>query len=156
MINFIEGDLIKLAKDNEFDVIMHGCNCFNTMGAGIAKDIAYHFPNALLADQNTIKADKNKLGTYSIGYDDSYKLHILNLYTQYQYNRKVVDLFEYDAFTTIMKKLNSNSHYHDKKIGMPMIGAGLAHGDWERVLEIVESNSNNLDITIVKYKKNGY
>jgi len=32
----IEGDLIKLAKQGEFDVITHGCNCHNIMGAGIA------------------------------------------------------------------------------------------------------------------------
>jgi O-acetyl-ADP-ribose deacetylase (regulator of RNase III) len=28
----IAGDLIKMAKNNEFDVIVHGCNCFTSMG----------------------------------------------------------------------------------------------------------------------------
>ncbi len=32
----IKGDLIELAKQGNFDVIAHGCNCFCTMGAGIA------------------------------------------------------------------------------------------------------------------------
>lgn len=32
----IKGDLIQLALANEFDVIIHGCNCFCTMGKGIA------------------------------------------------------------------------------------------------------------------------
>ena len=32
----IKGDLIELAKQGKFDVIAHGCNCFCTMGAGIA------------------------------------------------------------------------------------------------------------------------
>ena len=35
----ITGDLIKLAQDGVFDVIIHGCNCQNTMGAGIAKTV---------------------------------------------------------------------------------------------------------------------
>jgi O-acetyl-ADP-ribose deacetylase (regulator of RNase III) len=28
----IKGDLIQLAKDGKFDLIVHGCNCFCTMG----------------------------------------------------------------------------------------------------------------------------
>jgi len=31
----IPGDLIALAKAGEFEVIVHGCNCFCTIGAGI-------------------------------------------------------------------------------------------------------------------------
>jgi len=30
----IQGNLIHLAQDGEFDLIVHGCNCFCTMGAG--------------------------------------------------------------------------------------------------------------------------
>lgn len=36
----ITGNLIKLAINGDFDVIIHGCNCFCKMGAGIAKQIA--------------------------------------------------------------------------------------------------------------------
>jgi O-acetyl-ADP-ribose deacetylase (regulator of RNase III) len=32
-ISYIDGDLIKLAKEGKFDVIAHGCNCHSTMGA---------------------------------------------------------------------------------------------------------------------------
>ena len=40
MINYVDGDLIKLAKQGRFDVIVHGCNCFCQMGAGIAPQMA--------------------------------------------------------------------------------------------------------------------
>lgn len=43
MINYIDGDLIKLALSGKFDVIAHGCNCFCTMGAGIAPQMAAAF-----------------------------------------------------------------------------------------------------------------
>ena len=39
----IQGDLIRLAKQGTFDVITHGCNCFCTMGAGIAPQMADAF-----------------------------------------------------------------------------------------------------------------
>lgn len=31
MLKIIHGDLIKLALLGDFDVIVHGCNCFNMM-----------------------------------------------------------------------------------------------------------------------------
>jgi O-acetyl-ADP-ribose deacetylase (regulator of RNase III) len=37
----IEGDLIDLAKRGHFDVVTHGCNCFCTMGAGIAPQMVW-------------------------------------------------------------------------------------------------------------------
>ena len=40
----IEGDLIQLALTGEFDVIIHGCNCFCAMVAGIAQSIRSVFP----------------------------------------------------------------------------------------------------------------
>ena len=43
MINYVDGDLIKLAKQGRFDVIVHGCNCFCQMGAGIAPQMAEAF-----------------------------------------------------------------------------------------------------------------
>lgn len=39
----VEGDLILLARAGKFDVIAHGCNCFCTMGAGIAPQMAEAF-----------------------------------------------------------------------------------------------------------------
>ena len=61
----IKGDLIKLALDGRFDVIIHGCNCYCTMGAGIAKAIKNIFPEAYDADCKTEKGSKPKLGSYS-------------------------------------------------------------------------------------------
>lgn len=45
-MNIVHGDLIQLALAGQFDVIIHGCNCFCTMGAGIAKAIRQEFPEA--------------------------------------------------------------------------------------------------------------
>lgn len=47
------GDLIKLAKKGKFDIIVHGCNCFCEMGAGIARQIKKTFPEAYRADMET-------------------------------------------------------------------------------------------------------
>lgn len=62
----VYGDLIEMAEHGDFDVIVHGCNCFCTMGAGIALQIKHHFPEAYYADCDySKKGDKKNLGFFS-------------------------------------------------------------------------------------------
>ena len=68
MVNEIKGDLIELAKQGEFDVVIHGCNCFCTMGAGIAPKMAKEFGcNKYDKESEYYKGDINKLGTIEYG-----------------------------------------------------------------------------------------
>ena len=41
-MKIISGNLITLALEGHFDVIVHGCNCFGVMGAGIAAQMQTH------------------------------------------------------------------------------------------------------------------
>ena len=164
MIKFIKGDLLKLAKDGEFDIIIHGCNINHIMGAGIAKQIREQFPSAYLADKETIKGDKNKIGTYSSSLHKSNKkimneysklephyFLILNAYTQNTLGYGN-DVFEYDGFEKILKEVSKFSIYY-KKIGLPLIGCGLAGGDKEHILKIIEDTIGHMDVTIVEWSK---
>lgn len=134
-MKIIKGDLLQLGKDNEFDIIIHGCNCFNTMGGGIAAQIAVRFPDAKLADDETVRGDAGKLGTYTVGMDG--RLVILNCYTQYGMSRDGQDVFEYIAFERVLSKIVAR--FGAWRIGMPMIGMGLAGGDKERIMPIIEA-----------------
>jgi O-acetyl-ADP-ribose deacetylase (regulator of RNase III) len=40
----VVGDLIQLALNGEFDVIIHGCNCQCVMGKGIALSVKKYSP----------------------------------------------------------------------------------------------------------------
>jgi len=82
-----QGDLILLAKHGQFDVIIHGCNCFCSMGKGIALSIKKEFPNAYHADLETIKGDSTKLGSYSQAQIQfaSHDFTVINAYTQFNY-----------------------------------------------------------------------
>ena len=81
----IKGNLITLAKNGEFDVIIHGCNCFCTMGAGIAKTIKEEFPEAYQADLATNNGDKSKLGEISVAKVNEGALIVVNGYTQFNW-----------------------------------------------------------------------
>lgn len=91
MIKYIEGDLIKLAT--QYDVIAHCCNCFNTMGSGIAPQIAKAFPYAEAADNKTVKGQYRKLGKISVGYPSKIQEAIgspivVNIYGQFGFNKR--------------------------------------------------------------------
>ena len=145
----IEGDLIEMAKNKEFDVIVHGCNCFNTMGAGIALQIKRNFRPAYEADQQTKKGDKKKLGTYTSAEVDG--VTIVNAYTQFRYSKRDVDSINYFAVRQVMRRICRD--FKDKKIGYPKIGAGLAGGDWNLISQIIHEELDGVDHTLVTYKK---
>lgn len=169
MYKTIEGDLIKLAEQGEFDIIVHGCNCFHAMGSGIAKQLADRYPEVEREDQKTKFGDRNKLGTGRLFLVKSKTsdiwFSVFNVYTQYYWSRGK-DVFEYDAF---QKFLNYQSESISKisqpieefniekyRFGFPQIGAGLAGGDWDRISKMIEKFSEDVkdfaDVTVVIYK----
>lgn len=148
-MNIIKGDLLQLADAGEFDAIIHGCNCFCAMGAGIALQIKTKYPAASEADKNTIQGHKGKLGTYTSAQVGD--LTIINAYTQYMPGLN--DLKEnYSAIHNVMKKIAVD--FQGKRIGLPFIGAGLAGGDWNIIKDIISANLEGMiDYTIVEYSK---
>lgn len=150
-MKIIEGDLIKKAIKGEFDVIVHGCNCFCTMEAGIARGIKSQFPEAFNADLATPMGSREKLGTCSIAeiQRNGITLFVVNAYTQFDYAGPGVKV-DYDAVSSCMAKIKEK--FKGKKIGFPKIGAGLAGGDWNIISKIIDEVLSKEDITLVVYK----
>ena len=129
-------------------VIVHGCNCFNTMGSGIAKQIKRRYPKAYTVDQATRKGDRGKLGRFSQAIIDDHDVIIVNAYTQYRYGRDKVHV-DYDALKTVISRICVD--IREGTIAMPKIGCGLAGGDWDVVSEILESVSEKYGRTFHVY-----
>lgn len=144
----VKGDLIKLAINGEFDVIVHGCNCFCQMGAGIAYTIKQKFPKAYEADLETKKGDKLKMGQISWAETGNGKLVIVNGYTQYNWQGNGVKV-NYDALRKVFKKIKEQ--FSGLRIGYPAIGAGLASGDWNIISKIIEEELEGENHTFVEY-----
>lgn len=145
----IKGDLIKLAKDGEFDAIIHQCNCFCTMNSGIAKAIRENFPAAYVADKATISGDKDKLGTLSVvmvHVADNKSLWIVNAYGQHRYGRDKRHT-DYDALRSCFKLVKEE--FSGMKMGLPLIGCGTGGGTWDVVEKIIQEELGDEDITLV-------
>jgi O-acetyl-ADP-ribose deacetylase (regulator of RNase III) len=149
-MNIEKGDLLALALDGRFDVIIHGCNCFCTMGGGIARVIQEEFPEAYAADLVTVKGDRNKLGDFTCATvtRNGRELTIVNGYTQFHFHGAGV-LVDYDAVRRLFAKIKKN--FSGKRLGYPRIGAGLAGGDWAKLAIIIDEELAGEDHTLVVY-----
>jgi O-acetyl-ADP-ribose deacetylase (regulator of RNase III) len=149
----IEGDLIRLALEGHFDVIVHGCNCFCSMGGGIARNIKAVFPAAFEADCRTTPGDRDKLGTCTVADcpTESGHVTVVNAYTQHDYAGPGV-LVDYQALTQCLQWVAKT--YPDQRIGLPKIGAGLAGGDWPQIKPIIETTLVQTEYTLVLFRPN--
>ena len=150
MMHIVKGDLIALALEGCFDVIVHGCNCFCTMNAGIARAIQDEFPEAYAADLATAKGDQNKLGKFSFV---TVKRHdrditIVNGYTQLHFQGQEV-LVDYEAIRSVFATIKTQ--FSGQRIGYPKIGAGLGGGDWQRIASIIDEELTGENHSLVLY-----
>lgn len=151
-MKYIDGDLIRFCRAGKFDVMVHGCNCWCQMGSGIAKQVRAECPEAYMTDQMTNAGDMAKLGTLTYatiepkqGRDAEFIC--VNLYSQYNYGKDGKQYLDYKALERGLIRLKGL--FSDKRIGLPLIGAGLAGGDWKVIEKIIERILGDCDVTIV-------
>lgn len=153
----VEGDLIKLFQEGQLDVIVHGCNCQNTMGAGIAKTLSEAYPDLLTIDKQYMipVGDIHRLGNFTkltIRNGDPNKVQwIINAYTQYNPGKDL----DYNALELILKKINFL--FKGERIGLPgFIGAGIAGGNANVIRKIIQRQLKDCDVTVVFLPQNSH
>ncbi len=168
----IEGNLITLALQGRFEVIAHGCNCYCTMGAGLAPQMAdtfgcdeYPLESPLRRgdidklgridfQKVYVREDGRVMGAYAPPKPPGMKdLYVVNCYSQYGFgiNHKEgqVAPLDYEALTLCLRKMNKQ--FKGMHIGLPMIGCHLAGGKWEIVQKIIQKEFVDCNVTVVIY-----
>lgn len=163
MIYFKKGNLIVDAQQGIYDYIIHGCNCFNTMGAGIAVQIAKTYPDAEIADKRGYSGDNKKLGDYTLAAVDipsaHRRMYVINAYTQFHpgadFKMFALQMFLYrfkqDQQLVDTQDLNL-IRGHRIQIGMPWIGCGIGGAqrrDVKKVLTMWAAQTPQVDLTVV-------
>lgn len=140
------GDIVR--EMFNYDAIVQGCNCFCTMGAGIAGQLAGKYPIVLYKDRRIQGKSIDKLGNIcKVVIKDGRKTgRVINAYTQYRSGRDI----SYAALEMCLRKINGN--FKGKKIALPMIGAGIAGGDWLRIRKMINTILVDCDVTIIYWK----
>lgn len=149
IINEVKGNAVSMYLREEGHLI-HGCNCFNNMGAGIAKEVKRRIPDAHVVDCMTTKGSKDKLGNCSI-------LHrktnfVFNAYTQYDFRGTKANV-DYTAIGNAFRYAVTYCKIHGSTLPIitPLIGAGLAGGDWKKIRAIIEAVTDDYPIIVVHF-----
>lgn len=150
MIEYIEGDIFK----GKEDVIVHGCNCFCNMGAGIAVQVARYYPGARAADDCQC-GKKDKLGTYTKWTGQHYfyperQVTIINAYTQF-IPKASAKPFLYTAFVDVCRAILKN--YYDESIAFPLIGACPVERHWKVIAKIMNEVFEDKTVRVYLYDK---
>lgn len=139
----INGDIFHAFMNKDFDVFIQGCNCFCVQGGGIAGMLSSRYPCVLEADRTTVVGDKSKLGTYTLA--QTVDGIVINAYTQYTFGYGGL-YADYDAIGNVFKKIDDDYKDTGLVFGIPMIGCGLAGGDWSIVKNIINESTPNITI----------
>ena len=135
MIIEVDADLLEYPLDG----FGHGCNCFHTMGSGIALSIKNKYPELYHADVfHGRKGDVSRLGQFSTVkcHDDKQGY---NVYTQYNFGmgkRQTNYEAVYRGLVGIRDHATDNNIL---KLGLPKnMGSVLGGGDWRIIRVMIE------------------
>lgn len=151
IIKEIEGDIIKTLLDNRdyYHGMIHGANCYHTMGAGLAKQVRNNFLCAYHADLNTVKGVEEKVGLYSIGYfldgEQEEPLYIINAYTQFKTGEDARYAAVKEAFQSLDMAFGNGCTFL-----IPTIGCGIGGLDWGMTKQLINEATPNLDLVLIR------
>ncbi len=127
-------------------IIVHGCNAQGVMGSGVAAAVREQYPGAYEAYRALYeKAKQAGLKDLPLGriawfrVSESPKLAIANAITQRFYGRdSSVRYVSYEAIEEAFGRIAKVAREHDLQVHYPLIGAGLANGDWNTIADIID------------------
>ena len=145
-IKYCYGDIL----NTDIKYICHCVNSQGIMGSGIAKQIKAKYPKAyeVYKDRYNIK---NKLPLGIIIGADCGSHTILNLVGQKNYGKNGRLYLDYIALRQGIKTINNNI---SESVAFPMIGCGLAGGNWQLVSEIIEEESTKFQPVVYQFDDN--
>jgi O-acetyl-ADP-ribose deacetylase (regulator of RNase III) len=159
----IKGDATEPVGEG-IKIIPHVCNDLGVMGAGVALSIKQKFPEAEKSYKAALKWLSLNAGDllgyvdFCEEYYDSHKIIIANMIAQHETISTNPKPIRYSALVQCMEKVKEKV-LGWKKLGIscsihaPMFGSGLAQGNWNFILELIEELwlNEGIDVTIYEF-----
>jgi hypothetical protein len=142
---------------NEYDGIIIGTNCYQSMRNGFQFEASEKYPYIQEYNYKTRYGDKDKLGEIVECKKDNYPLFILAFITfGYNFKGNNIDFFDYDALAKSLKLINIL--YSRKSLATTMIGCSEFDGnaDRERILSILNKYVTDFNLTLYDYKQESH
>lgn len=144
------GNLVTEVKSG---ILVHGCNAMGVMGAGVAKWVRDEYPDCYKTYRDAFMSAKAQ-GNMSLKLGDVIyhvvskepKFVIANAITQQLYGGG--GQYCHANYRAIRKAFNSIgklARKYDLTVNYPLIGASLAHGDWNEIENIINEELEGVD-----------
>ena len=150
MIEFETGNIL----DEKYPIFCHQVNCKGKMGAGLARQIREKYPEVYKDYKEYCEQGLAKLGDILPIPTNDGRICI-NMFAQYGYGRDSLKT-DYNAFSKCLMDLRRrcNNARADVTIAFPYrIGCGLAGGDWDIILPLLEQFEENVIQKIIIVSK---
>lgn len=143
MVQEIKGDLL----DTDCRIIAHGVNCQNVMGSGVARALFMKWPEVKFNYHQMFNEFHDYAGEEGEGFMGSIQAIelvedkiVVNCFTQMYYGNDFDTRYlSYDALEECMWNLYDLClEYGEYEVAIPLIGCGLAGGEWSVVKAILE------------------
>ena len=138
-------------------ILVHGCNAQGVMGSGVAAAVRETYPGAYEAYRRAYEKRMRETGkTLELGRvvwftvsKDEPKLAVANAITQEFYGRDPNRVYvSYDAIRTAFHRIGEVAREHQLPVHYPLIGAGLANGDWTTIADIIDQELEGVEHTV--------
>jgi O-acetyl-ADP-ribose deacetylase (regulator of RNase III) len=139
-IQYVTGDGTKAAER----YILHGVNAQGRMGSGFAKALMTAYPRMRQDYIDTYNAQDQKLHMGQLIWTPGIPHTCISAVTQEFAGNDGGFYVSYDAMASVFEQLDREAALRNiDAIAMPLIGAGLAGGDWKIISEIIELSANH-------------
>ena len=128
-----------------------GVIAFTLWGPELLRRSLTNSRQALKVDKATGYGDPSKLETISIAQvrHGTAAFSIVNAYTQFHFRGRGPKV-DYVALEKCFQRIADQ--FPGSRIGYPLIGAGLAGGDWNKIAPIIDSALEGVDHTLVVFE----
>lgn len=138
---------------DKYDVILVGTNTYHTMGNGFQRKVRTKYPEVYYLNTTTKYGDCKKLGTIisTIGVPVFTLCFITN---GYNFRPDLTPVYlDYEALEKCIERVNQE--FLGLNVATTMIGCSKfdGNGDSERVMKIINKNSNNINLYIYDYEQ---
>lgn len=137
MIQEHTGNVLDIKKG----IIVHGCNAHGVMGSGIAAQIRKKWPECYEVYRKEYEKGDNYLALGDvILYTADPGLVIANAITQRDFGSDPEKVYvNYNAVYSAFVTVRSVARWLDLPVHFPLIGCGLANGNWGKVSASIEN-----------------
>jgi hypothetical protein len=139
----------------QYDVILVGTSINNALGNGFQRQVKINFPIVDEINKSTNYGDIRKLGTVKVV--ATTPIFCL-CYINKSKRRPDInpDYLDYVSLEQCLKLINDN--FKGKRIASTIIGLSdyEGNGNREKIINIIEKNSNNIDLYLYDYKQLDY